>query len=258
MRRSLLAVVLFAGACTNDPVYLPGEMPLEAGVDGMPSEVTASLQIPINLEKPEDATARMVRAVELGVDVPYVKLGDIEVSVEWTLTNLDPEMEATARVQLNGASEYFAYDPAALALTDNNGDPLEAPGLDGDIPLHVPPLGTLSGTFREDALREASVDLEQMTRGNYNPFTATLTFSKNAPMIQPLDDDGEPDPNAIPIPREAFAQIVRIDLRFRADRHMTLEYTVRVRDVRGGMIPDELTAAPAGELTTFAPAGYGG
>jgi hypothetical protein len=248
--------LLVAGACTNDPVYLPGEMMLEAGVGGMVSEATASLQVPINLETPDDATARAVRTVELGVDVPYVKLGDIEISVEWTIKSLDPDMEGTARVQLNGASETFAYDPSGLQLTD---DPdIEAPGLDGDIPIHVPALGSVSGTFREDSLREASVDLEQITRGNYNPFTAMLTFSKNTPMIQPVDDNGDPDPNAIAIPREAFAQIVRIDIRFRADRHMVLEYTVRVRDVRGGMIPDELTAAPPEELATFSPATYGG
>jgi hypothetical protein len=266
MRRPLLPLALLvsvagAAGCTNDPVYIPGAMSLEAGVDdgnGGVSEAAAQLQLPINLETETDAAERAVRAEQLGLDVPYVKLGDIEISVEWTVRNLDLENEGTARVQLNGANEYFAYDPSILVLTDE--EDIEAPGLDGDVPIHVPAGGVVSGVFREDALREAAVDLEQITRANVNPFTAMLTFSKNADYIQPLTapvEGEEQEPVGDPIPREAFAALIRIDLRFRPDRPMTLEYTIRVRDVRG-IVNTLLMSAPMEELATFAPATYGG
>ena len=35
---------------------------------------------------------------------------------------------------------------------------------------------TVSGVFREDQLLEAAIDLDQITRGNVNPFAATLTI----------------------------------------------------------------------------------
>ncbi|MBX3157404.1 MAG: hypothetical protein KF773_15625 [Deltaproteobacteria bacterium] len=268
MRRPLLPLALLvvatgaSGGCMNDPVYIPGPMNLEAGVDdgtGALSEATAQLQLPINLETEADAAKRANRAEQLGIAVPYVKLGDLEISVEWTVRNLDLENEGTARVQMNGANENFAYDPSILTLVPDDED-IEAPPFDGDVPIHIPPGGSFSGVFREDAVREAAIDLEQITRANVNPFTAMLTFSKNAEYIQPLTPPvagQQQQPVGDPIPREAFAQLVRIDLRFRPDRHMVLEYTVRVRDVRG-IVNTMLMNAPAEELATFAPATYGG
>src|SRR5687767_8480885 len=95
----------FAG-CTNDPLYIPGPMSLEAGIDmmGMRSQATASLPLPIKTETPEDQTARAQLSAELGVDVPYVRIGDLEVAVEWTITNLDNN-PGEALIQLNGANE---------------------------------------------------------------------------------------------------------------------------------------------------------
>jgi len=52
--------------------------------------------------------------------------------------------------------------------------------------------------------------------------------------------------------------MVRIDLVFKPDRHMTLAFNVRVRDLRGIMHPlllDAVTEKPD-ELQTFAPMDY--
>ncbi|HLL20924.1 MAG TPA: hypothetical protein VK427_02285 [Kofleriaceae bacterium] len=261
--RAVLAVLLFATACTNDPLYIPGPMALEAGTEAM-MIAQSSLTLPIKLETADDAAKRAARAAELMVEVPYVRVGDIEVSVEWTVTNLTAE-EGQFTLQLNGANEYFAYDPvtAAIGLDDNDPRP---PGLDGDTPIRVLGKASVSGLFREDQLREASVDLDQITRGNFHPFRATLTTSKNMTQYGQLapatfDEDGEPLPQpmtGVVFPREAWPQIVRIDLVFKPKQAMRLEYTVRVRDVRG--IMHELLGAAAtdapGELTTFTPAVY--
>jgi hypothetical protein len=274
MRRFFIASALVVG-CANDPVYMecpdiPGDpmclRSIEAGQDdgmgGQIAEAKTRLLLPINLEKPEDAAIRAMRTAELGVEVPYVKLGDIEVSVEWTITNL-LDVEGTALVELNGATEFFEYDPDLIVLSTEDDAP-PTPGLDGNIPLHLPANGTLSGLFREDQVREASIDLEQVTRANVNPFAATLRVNKNDDSIQPflpfdpLDPEAGPmvDPNAVPIPREAFANIIRIDLVFSPNQHMRLDYNVRVRDVRGEMMNELLMSAPADELYPFAPQPY--
>jgi hypothetical protein len=259
------AGALIAG-CANDPVYLPGLLTLEAGnVDagGMPIPATAEHMLPIRLETAEEATIRATRTAELGgVEVPYVKLGDIEVSVEWTIQNIDT-MPGTALVQLNGANEVFAYDPTLVTLGDPDEVP-PAPGLEGDIPIHVEPGASISGLFREDQLREASIDLDQITRANLNPFAATLQVHKNAELFQPMTmlrpgvEDYVQTPVGDPIPREAFRQLIRVDLVFKADRRMVMNYTIRVRDTRGIMhelLDAAVTEAP-GELTMFAPTDF--
>jgi hypothetical protein len=252
----LLTVVI---GCANDPVYIPAPMNLEGGVDdgtGVLSEARAQLALPINTETAEDATKRAARTAALGVDVPYVKVGDIEVEVEWTIKNLEA-MDGDALVELNGANELFVYDPTLIVLSDEEEAP-PTPGLEGDIPIHIPANGSIGGLFREDQLREASIDLDQITRGNVNPFRAMLTVSKNADAFQPMSvyDPNMPDvpqtPVGDPIPREAFRQLIRVDLVFKPTRHMVLEYTVRVRDVRG-IMNELLLSAPPGELQAFAP-----
>jgi len=265
---SLLAIAAAAAlaGCANDPVYLTGPMPLEGGgVDADGNAIPAKAQhvLPIRLEKSDEAALRAERTAALGVEVPYVKVGDLEVSVEWTIRNLDLASPGTAMVQLNGANEAFAYDPDLIVLGDPDEVP-PAPGLDGDVPLHVEPGGTITGLFREDQLREASIDLDLITRANLNPFAATLQVHKNLELFQPLtplmpgDETYVQMPDGDPIPREAFRQIIRVDLVFKADREMVLEYTIRVRDTRGIMhelLDAAVTEAP-GELTAFAPADF--
>jgi hypothetical protein len=264
---SHLVVGLALAGCTNDPLYIPGPMTLEAGIDmmGMRSEATASLPLPIKTETPEDQMARAALAAELGVDVPYVRIGDIEITVEWTITNLD-DMPGEALIQLNGANEAFIYDPSMLMLDPEDEEDEPPPGLDGDIPIHVPASGSISGLFTEDKLREAAIDLDQITRGNINPFRAMLTISKNAQQFQPLtapmplDPEYVQEPLGPAIPRAAFRQMVQVDLVFKPDRHMILEYNVRVRDIRGIMHELLLTAMTErpDELAAFAPVPYTG
>lgn len=263
---SFAAAALAAAACANDPLYLPGPMTLEAGEvdqDGVRSIASAQHVLPIRLETADEARERAARAAELGLELPYVKLGDLEIAVEWTIRNLDEEAPGTATVQLNGANEVFAYDPALVQLGDPDDVP-PAPGLEGDIPLHLEPGATIAGLFREDQLREASIDLDQITRANLNPFAATLQVHKHVDFIQPMTalmpgvEDYVQTPVGDPIPREAMRQIIRVDLVFKPDRPMVMEYTIRVRDPRD-LLHDLLDAAVTeepGELTMFMPTDF--
>jgi hypothetical protein len=274
--RALVLSCLFAAAagCTNDPMYLQAPMTIEAGMPdpmnmGKPMVGKASLLLPVKTETASDAKAREALSTKLApVQVPYVKVGDLEIDVEWTITNLDtdPMHSGDALVELNGANEFFSYDPSMIDLAaPDDEDAPPTPGLSGDIPLTIAPGGTLSGLFTEDQVREAAIDLDQITRGNVNPFRATLTVSKNAESFQPmtlpmLDANMKLVQNPVgpPVPRDAFAQMIRIDLVFKPRTHMTLDFNVRVRDQRGIMHDLGLAAATAkpGELTTFMPMAY--
>jgi hypothetical protein len=255
-------------ACNaNDPVYIQAPMTMEAGLAnpmGMGlTQAKASLPLPIKTETAADKKARDALAARLApIQVPYVRVGDLELDVEWTIKNLDTK-PGQALIELNGASEFFVYDPSMIHLSPPDAeDPPKTPGLAGDIPINVPAGGTVSGLFTEDELREASIDLDQVTRGNVNPFRAALTISKNALSFQPmtppvLDAQGMITQTAMgpPVLREAFAEMVRIDLVFSPDRHMTLDFNVRVRDLRG-ILDDMLLSAKPAELQRFDPMPY--
>jgi hypothetical protein len=271
--RTTLAMTAFwlaATGCANDPVYIDPasgpmpQMPIEGGLTdamGNPIDARASLVLPIRHEKTTEAADRAKKQALLamdpahaGVEIPFVKIGDIEVSIEWKITNLDA-MPGEARILLEGANQFFAYDSTMLVLSNDEEAP-PPPALSGDIPLAVPGNGSLEGLFREDEIREAAIDLDQITRGNVNPFRATLTTSKNATsfdqltplMLVPADQDPPPQTSTgIVFPREAFAQMLRFDLVFVADRHMTLAYNIRVRDTRG-ILTDELLDAPTAQF----------
>lgn len=245
-----LAVVA-AAACTSDPRYLPAPTAIEVGVDtGDPTmppatTATASMTLPIVPETMADQDAREARQTALGAELAYVRLGDLDVSIEWTVKNL----AATAgefRVKLDGGNQFFYYVPANFIVDPRDPPP---PSLAGGIPMTIAANGTVSGVLREDTLREASLDLEAITRGELSPFAAIFNVNEDdatvpiAPMA------------ALAIPQDAVSQMIRFDVTLEADQHMILEYAVRVRDQRG-ILHDELMAAPAAEVVALAPAEY--
>jgi hypothetical protein len=260
-----MSVVLAgSGGCANDPFYLDSPNTLDAGGDdgmGGLTQAKDSLVLPIKPETTKDAQTRNALAAKLGVMVPYVKVGDLDIEVEYTIQNLDT-MPGTVQVELNGANEWFVYDPSVIVLDPGNNEAPPTPGLQGDIPIDVPAGQSVTGVFREDQLLEASVDLDQVTRGNVNPFRATLEINKNDPSFQPLSMyvppavPGQDPPAQTPvgpiIPRAAFAEMIRVDMVFKPDRHMTMTYTVRVRDHRG-IVDNKGMTAPASEVVQFAP-----
>lgn len=275
----LVLLFVVVGACANDPEYLVSPTSLEAGVDngmGTLSVAKSSLTLPIMPESTKDAAARMALAAQIGngVMVPYVRVGDLDVEVDYTIKNLDT-MPGQAKIELNGANEFFTYDPSMIPVGPEQ-PPM--PGLQGDRPIDIPASSEIQGVFREDQLLEASIDLDQITRANINPFAATLVVNKNdqkielynAAMLLPTNPTCVGDPTnaaCLPtdtgrsIPRAAFAQMIRVDLVFTPDRHMTMDYSVRVRDHRGivelkGLAAPTCPAANNDCQITFMPTMY--
>ena len=74
-----------------------------------------------------------------------------------------------------------------IMLDPNDDEAPPTPGLLAATSRSTSPAdGEVSGLFTEDQLREASIDLDQITRGNVNPFAAMLTINKNAQAFQPM------------------------------------------------------------------------
>jgi hypothetical protein len=179
---------------------------------------------------------------DLGVMVPTVRMGDLSVSLEWSITNLS-DVDGEARIHVNGGNEYVYFDPQLFVIDPEEDEP--PPPLMGDIPIEVAAGARRTGVFREDQVEESSIDLELIDRGGLNPIAAVLEVHEDTMEITPVAGGNV-------IPRQAFAGMVRFDLIFLASTSMLLEYDVRVRDHRG-ILHRELMAAPAGELTVFAP-----
>jgi hypothetical protein len=248
MVRARLAslVCLLASGCADDPVYVQAPAAIEvAGADGAePATAAGSLLLPIRLETATEAERRAALAGELGVMVPFVTRDDLELSVEWTVKNLS-ETDGVARVQMNGANEWFGYNPGVFVVGEDENPP---PPLAGDVPLEIPAGGARSGVFREDELAEAALDLELITRGGLTPFAALLDVQEEMDEI---------DAGGVAIPSAAFASLVRIDMVLIADQHMVLEYAVRARDHREPpLLHDDLADAPPEELQPLAPTEY--
>jgi hypothetical protein len=260
--RICLSLVALVAACQSDPQYLSADMPLKGGmINPMtmePMVAKASVLIPYKLETSKDRATRDALAANLGVVVPYVRLDDVRVSVEWTLSN-DSNMAGTAMVTLNGANDRFYYDPTTIAY-DAKEQP-KPPSLLGNTPIQVPANTTVRGLFRDDQVLELAIDLELITRANQNPFRAVLQNNENDTSIQPMTIPDPKDPNAVampvgaPIPREALGHIVRVDIGLSSSQAMTLTYVVRVQDDRN-IMHQKLLGAPMEELTTFTPMLY--
>ncbi|MGE0399722.1 MAG: hypothetical protein AB7T06_23610 [Kofleriaceae bacterium] len=265
MSTHLWTALAFVGlvGCTNDPIYIPPGMDgprleggLETDMEGNPVAAKTSVVLPINTETMDDIEDREALQATLPAEVvvPYVRVGDLEVSVEWTIRNLE-DSDGQATMQINGANQFYEYDPELVVLSEDDEAP-PTPGLTGDIPIDIPANGRISGLFTEDDMREAAIDLDQITRGRVNPFRARYTISKNDMQFAQLsevmfDEDGEALPQmetGVVFPRSVFAGMIRLDIVFQPDRHMVLEYAVRVRDVRGEMINMMFFDAPADEL----------
>jgi hypothetical protein len=277
MRKLIFISAVGLTACTNpanEPQYVTCPAMgmdlchLEGGQDdgmgGTVAEVKGSIHIPV---KPEadfkkadrDRRVELMDAVADGVEVPIYRPEQYDVSVEWTVKNLD-STASQFRVDLNGANEAFTYDPSLIILDPTDDEAPPTPPLAGDIPIDIGPNATISGTFREDQLLEAAIDMDQVTRGNVNPFRAILTTSRHDTMFQPVTPYDYVamtggDPTGPAVPSEAFRQIVRVDIVFKPQAHMTIDVTVRVRE-HADVIHEEGLNAPAGELNILDPAPY--
>ncbi len=229
----LLACATLAACATKEPVYIdPAPRAVEVDPDNMLDSATATVQLPVTVETNAQMVERQRLATELGLQlaqVPQARRDDYEVELEWTIKNLAGK-DGTASVIVVGASEYFYYDPTLFQLDPRDPPP---PPLLGGIPVVVPANGEVSGVFREDQLAEAAQDWDAISRAGVVAQNALLT------QWPTRDVNGGTGGVLMTIPSAAVAALVRFDVTLQADRHMVLEYVLRVRDHGDRLAPFE-------------------
>lgn len=228
------AFVLSAGAC-NNPAFYDGAQRLvvraadieaasaEDSTTGNPT-IGAYKQSEYWLDFREPSVADLAELQPPGStpseQTPWIRRDDVTASISWTLTN-DSDAPLTAWVLLDGATEFFDYDPISTygAAGGAEEDEIQYPSLAGFTPRQLGPGEVLRGEFREDDLREAMYDLDAVTRFCAGPL-AVLNHRHEA---NPIGTDVVPDDAVI-----AAAVMLRITLG--ASGPATLEYDVRLRE----------------------------
>ena len=181
--------------------------------------------------------------------IPWIQRDDIDVSVQWTLTN-ETDQEIDAWVTLDGATEFFDYNPIASFGLGGGEDAEEPvfPSLLGFTPRHLEPNQVLRGEFREDDITELMFDLDVMTRFCGGPFALIYNRSEQ-------DDVGTEM-----VPSDAvIGGVAMLRITVAANARVSLEYALRVRD-RGGALFDSRQDNTRYEVEPmlFAPAAAGG
>jgi hypothetical protein len=225
MRRTIaLAGWLFAAAsCSaNEPIYFPAPMPLEVGGGGdEPAASTVSITLPFRPPTPEELMALRADSARRMVDTPWLRADDVALSLLYTITNLG-DRPASARLEIDGASEFAAYDTQALraaAALDPEGEEDTVLALIRPTPVLLAPGEVYKGIVREDDFEEAALDLDAIGRFAATPASVLINRSEANPIGLEM----------VP-PEHVRPAFFRVQVGFSAGSHMRLEFLLRVRD----------------------------
>jgi hypothetical protein len=233
------ALVFFGSAALlaacNNPAYFEGFERLEvdqAMIDAAAMEdggghpvVGAYVQTEYWLDFSPPTAAELAELQPEGAEpvdmVPWVKRDDYELSVQWTLRNETDRAVDRVFVTLDGASEFYDYNPIPMygLAGGEDADEVPFPSLLGFTPRHLDPGETLRGEFREDDMHEAMLDLDALSRYCGGPFAVINNRSE----VDPIGTES--------IPQEAdIAGMVMVRLTLGSSGPVTLDYSIRVRD----------------------------
>ena len=217
-------LALGALACSaNEPIYYPAPAPMEVG-GGMDQPNAASTTISLPFRPPsEEELGRMQQESDRRmVGVPWLRAEDVSLSLLFTITNLG-DRSGSARLEIDGASEFASYDTQALraaaAMADPDEEQAEVLALIRPKPILLEPGEVFSGTVREDDFDEAALDLDAIGRFGATPASVLVNRSEANPIGLEMVPAGHVRP--------AFFQV---QVTFSASTHMRLEFLLRVRD----------------------------
>ncbi len=226
------AAMVGTGACNSLPAYYDGFERLEISASSL-DPLTAhpvvgnfvQTEYWLDYQAPTaEELAELQPAGSEPVDqVPWIRRNDLEVSVQYRLEN-KTEGPLTAWVTLDGASEFFDWNPIELfgIAGGEDADEIPFPSLLGLTPIHLEGGEVLTGEFREDDVVEAAYDLDVMTRFCGGPFAVLYNRSE----VDPVGTDGVP-------PGSEIAGFGMIRLTLGADGPAVLDYSLRIRDAAG-------------------------
>ncbi len=224
MRTFTVTPLLVLVACSaNEPAYFPGPGPMEVG-GGMDQPTATSVTIDVPFRQPTDEQlARLQEESDRrGVEVPWLRAEDISLALLYTITNLS-DQPGSARLEIDGASEFASYDSQALRAAAEMAAPDEEEmtvlALIRPKPILLDPGQVQSGTVREDDFDEAELDLDAIGRFGAAPAAVLINRSE----VNPIGLEMVPPGHV----RPAF---FRVQVTFSATTHMRLELLLRVRD----------------------------
>jgi hypothetical protein len=156
--------------------------------------------------------------------LPWVARGDLELQIDFTLSNLDDEEHEVA-VTLNGVSEFYEYMPGVQII-----DEAAVPDYAQWEKLYkVGGKQRIRGTIREEDLDEAAVDLATVVNG-----------APNSNQIVFFENKSGSDPRSKPYVPKVIPGLVgfRIGMRATEAGNLLVEATARVRDVGDRLAED--------------------
>jgi hypothetical protein len=232
------ALACMAG-CSDDRVYLGNEKmfqvaitentaPFAEGDEDALYLVETRVELPIRRPTESDVQDLYMRVGDYPdlpfPRLPWVERGDVELTVDFTLANLDGETR-DVDVIINAGNEFDEYFPGVLEVEDN------------PVPLHsqwerrytLEGKSRLSRTVREEELDEAAVDLATVVNGAPNSDQIVYFENKSA--------RDERSRRFIPAVIPGIA-VLRLGLRSSAPVRLLLEATVRARDVSEKLAED--------------------
>jgi hypothetical protein len=218
--------------CVNAPVYFDNPAPLELqGTETIP-RITNGFALRFRTptqdeQKALDARKAAMNPADKDTRVPWVSRDKIHLELLFTVKNLDT-VPGVFDVVVDGATEYTKYDEnvvsMALGLGGNANDPPQYYPLltlhPAPLPATLGPGETYQGILREDDFQEAESDLDAMGRFAPEKFLSLLL---NRSEVKPEDLATVPADVVTPA-------LVEVDVTLATTKHMTCEWTLRVRD----------------------------
>jgi len=231
----LLTVVALAGC--NNPTYLPEHRPLETHVMMVMGRPDTGQQTDTDLyvlpvRRPTQAEMKALvdeqKQKGLMMPIPWAGTRDFDIEFSYSLKNLDAT-PVKVQLQVSGGNEFGDYIPADyIDPTQNAEDQEPPPPLMGGTPIDLLANETKAGVFREDDIYEASLDLEAITR--YPDPAAVLS----TPFVVIVHNSTASKVGLENIPpNDVTPAMVRYSLLLSANGHVSLDYSVRVRDHSG-------------------------
>jgi len=171
--------------------------------------------------------------------LPFLRRGDIEVQIDFTLSNLGEET-ADAAFLVNGINEFHEYQPEARIVDDE----LVVDFAGYERLFRIGPGERVSGTVREEQMDEIAADLATVVNGA--PNANQIVYFQNQSSIDRRSQMYLPD--VVPA-----LTGVRLGLRTESNASPILaEVSIRVRDLRRVLVQgdDEPWALPAPQVVT--------
>jgi hypothetical protein len=254
---SLLTPLALGCQGMNTPIYFASTTitPALEISGGKPDMTGASPRIEngmtLRFRNPTDAEQKSLdtESAALGFDVPWIERDHVHIELVYQVTYTPTDGDntdgpPTFAIGIDGANEYTKYDSniVAMTLAQGNNDPPEYIPLIPVTPQTIAPGQTISGTVREDDFNEAELDLDAIGRW-MAPFNAVLI---NSSQVNPIGLEMVP-PNVV------IPALIEIDVSFTANRTMSCQYDIRVRDDNGQLLHDTTNTLFSPAPPTFVP-----